>query len=211
MIILQFINNDESTPVLDLDGEPLKIGEEYKILSSPLGGGRVYLADLGNSKCPNGVVQDSSRIPLPGTPVKFFTMKIGGDHLVHENLDVGIIFLTKTSKLCVNENIWKVGDYVIAPNQPPRFVVTGGTLGFPGPNNLKNWFKIEKYEMGRPNSYKLRYCLSKYICPDYNFNCADIGLTTNSGYNCLSLNNSPYPFGFYKLKKNDALLIIPYV
>ncbi|KAH0689881.1 hypothetical protein KY289_017239 [Solanum tuberosum] len=30
---------------------------------------------------------------------------------------------------------------------PPRFVITGGTLGIPGPNTLKNWFKIEKYEI----------------------------------------------------------------
>ncbi|KAG5617794.1 hypothetical protein H5410_017618 [Solanum commersonii] len=110
-----------------------------------------------------------------------------------------------STKSCFNETVWQAGDYMLGPiHPPPRFVITGGALGIPGPNTLKNWFKIEKYEMRRPHSYKLRYCPSKYICPTCNFDCADVGLTYNSGYYRLALNNKPYPFGITKVNKNDA-------
>ncbi|KAH0686431.1 hypothetical protein KY284_016984 [Solanum tuberosum] len=105
-----------------------------------------------------------------------------GSHFVYENQDVSIMFSTSSStKSCFNETVWKAGNYMLGPiHPPPRFVITGGTIGIPGPNTLKNWFKIEKYETGRPHSYKLR------------------------GYNRLALNNKPYPFGFSKVNKNDA-------
>ncbi|KAH0702728.1 hypothetical protein KY290_018042 [Solanum tuberosum] len=49
--------NVVSPPVLDMDGEPLKIDEEYSIISIPYGGGSVYLADIDNrTECPNDVV-----------------------------------------------------------------------------------------------------------------------------------------------------------
>ncbi|KAH0686449.1 hypothetical protein KY284_017002 [Solanum tuberosum] len=193
-------------PVLDMEGEPLKINEEYSVISIPYGGGNIYLTDLGNTKCPNGVVQDSSGEFDNSTPVLFYTMKLGS-HFVYENQDVSIKFSTSSSstKSCVNETVWKVGYSIVGPTHSPlRFVITGGTLGFPGPNNIENWFKIEKYETGRPHSYKLRYCPSQYICPTCNFDCADVGLTYNSGYYRLALNNKPYPFGFTKVNKNDA-------
>ncbi|WMV21102.1 hypothetical protein MTR67_014487 [Solanum verrucosum] len=198
--------NDVSHAVLDMEGEPLKIDEEYSIISIPYGGGSVYLANLGNTKCPNGVVQDSSGEFDNNTPVLFYTMKFGS-HFVSENQDVSIKFSTSSSstKSCVNETVWKVGYSIVGPTHSPlRFVITGGTLGFPGPNNIENWFKIEKYETGIPHSYKLRYCPSQYICPTCQFDCADVGLYENKGYARLALNNKPYPFGFTKVKKNDA-------
>ncbi|WMV21096.1 hypothetical protein MTR67_014481 [Solanum verrucosum] len=189
-------------PVLDMDGEPLKINEEYSILSVFPGGGSTYLADLGNTKCPNGVVQDSSGEFDHSTPVMFFTMQVGSRY-VFENQDVSIMFSTTTSNLCVNETVWKAGDYTLGPvHPPPRFVITGGTLGIPGPNTLKNWFKIEKYETGRPHSYKLRYCPSQFMCPTCHFDCADVGLYQNKGYARLALNNKPYPFRFTKVNNN---------
>ncbi|KAG5568505.1 hypothetical protein H5410_064478 [Solanum commersonii] len=189
-------------PVLDMDGEFLKIDEEYSIISVLAGGGSTHLADLGNTKCPNGVVQGEFD---HSTPVMFYTMQ-RGSLFVYENQDVSIKFSTSSStESCFNETVWQVGDYTLGPiHPPPRFVITGGTLGIPGPNTLKNWFKIEKYETPRPHSYKLRYCPSKYICPTCNFDCADVGLTYNSGYYRLALNNKPYPFGFTKVNKNDA-------
>ncbi|KAK6794910.1 hypothetical protein RDI58_008363 [Solanum bulbocastanum] len=118
----------DNNPVLDMDGEPLKINEEYSILSVLPGGGSTYLADLGNTKCPNGVVQDSSGEFDHSTPVMFFTMDLGSRY-VFENQDVSIMFSTKTSRLCVNETVWEAGDYMLGPmNPPPRFVITGGTL-----------------------------------------------------------------------------------
>ncbi|KAH0686453.1 hypothetical protein KY284_017006 [Solanum tuberosum] len=167
--------NVVSPPVLDMDGEPLKIDEDS--------------GEFDNN-----------------TPVLFYTMKLGS-HFVSENQDVSIKFSTSSSstKSCVNETVWKVGYSIVGPTHSPlRFVITGGTLGFPGPNNIDNWFKIEKYETGRPHSYKLRYCPSQYICPTCQFDCADVGLYENKGYARLALNNKPYPFGFTKVNKNDA-------
>jgi len=49
--------NVVSPPVLDMDGEYLKIDEEYSIISTLDGGGSVYLADIDNrTECPNDVV-----------------------------------------------------------------------------------------------------------------------------------------------------------
>ncbi|KAG5617780.1 hypothetical protein H5410_017604 [Solanum commersonii] len=193
-------------PVLDMDGEFLKIDEEYSILSVLPGGGSVYLADIDNrTECPNDVVQDSSGEFDHSTPVMFYTMQLGS-HFVYENQDVSIKFSTSSStKSCFNETVWQAGDYILGPiHPPPRFVITGGTLGIPGPNTLKNWFKIEKYETERPHSYKLRYCPSKYMCPTCHSDCADVGLYKYRGYTRLALNNKPYPFGFSKVNKNDA-------
>ncbi|KAG5617756.1 hypothetical protein H5410_017580 [Solanum commersonii] len=67
----------DNNPVLNMDGKPLKINEEYSILSVLPGGGSTYLADLGNTKCPNGVLQDSSGEFDHNTPVMFFTMQLG--------------------------------------------------------------------------------------------------------------------------------------
>ncbi|KAH0686436.1 hypothetical protein KY284_016989 [Solanum tuberosum] len=190
-------------PVLDMEGHSLKINEEYSILSIPFGGGSVYLADIDNrTECPNGVVQDRSGDFDHSTPVLFYTM----DNFVFEDQDVSIMFSTSSStKSCFNETVWQAGNHMLGPiRPPPRFVITGGTLGIPGPNTLKNWFKIVKYETERPHSYKLRYCPSKYMCPTCQFDCADVGLYEDRGYTRLALNNKPYPFGFSKVKKNDA-------
>ncbi|XP_049394434.1 cysteine protease inhibitor 1-like [Solanum stenotomum] len=145
-------------PVLDMDGEYLKIDEEYSIISALYGGGSVYLADIDNrTECPNDVLLDSSGDFEHSTPVLFYTMQLGSQ-FVSEDQDVSIMFSTKS---CFNETVWQAGDYMLGPiHPPPRFVITGGTLGFPGPNNIENCFKIEKYEKGIPHSYKLRYCPS---------------------------------------------------
>ncbi|WMV16835.1 hypothetical protein MTR67_010220, partial [Solanum verrucosum] len=108
-------NNDDDVPPPALD--------MHMILSVLPGGGSIYLADLGNTKCPNGVMHNSSGEFDHSTPMTFFTMQLGG----HENQDVSIMLSTPTSKLCAKEIVWKVGDYFITLHPPPRFVVTGGT------------------------------------------------------------------------------------
>ncbi|XP_049349466.1 miraculin-like [Solanum verrucosum] len=199
--------NDVSHAVLDMDGEPLKMNEEYSILSVLPGGGSVYLTNINKrTECPNDVVLDSSGEFDNSTAVLFYSMQLGSDHVVYENQDVSIMFSTSSStKSCFNETVWKAGYYFLGPEYPPpRFVITGGTLGFPGPNNIENWFKIEKDETGRPHSYKLRYCPSQFMCPTCQFDCADVGLYEDKGYTRLALNNKPYPFGFSKVNRNDA-------
>ncbi|WMV21109.1 hypothetical protein MTR67_014494 [Solanum verrucosum] len=105
-------------------------------------------------------------------------MQLGSDHVVYENQDVSIMFSTSSStKSCFNETVWKAGYYFLGPEYPPpRFVITGGTLGFPG----------------------------QFMCPTCQFDCADVGLYEDKGYTRLALNNKPYPFGFSKVNRNDA-------
>lgn len=193
-----------STPVLDREGKSLKINEEYVINSIAVGGGSVYLDNIKNrTKCPNDVLHDSSGSFYNSTAVLFYTMQLGS-LFVSENQDVSIMFSTSSvSKSCVNETVWQAGDYMLGPiHPPPRFVITGATLGFPGPNNIKNWFKIVKHETGRPHSYKLRYCPSKFICPTCQVDCADVGLYKDSGRTRLVLNDETYAFGFSKVNNH---------
>ncbi|XP_060206437.1 cysteine protease inhibitor 8-like [Lycium barbarum] len=165
--------------VLDMDGQPLKTGEPYTILNTLFGGGSVALVNIGNTRCPNAIVQKGEL--EKGTPLTFFTKKSRPTpfDVVHEMNDIDIMFTVATSS-CINETVWKVGN-------PDRFVVTGGTLG-------NNFFKIVKAET-KPGSYHLRYCLGA------TFLCLNVGLTRN---NRLALNNQPIPFGFVKHQKTDA-------
>ncbi|OIT31639.1 21 kda seed protein [Nicotiana attenuata] len=91
-----------------------------------------------------------------GMPVKFFTMdpEVAPSSVVRETNDINIMFSVPTTELCVNETVWKVGDPDIT-EQGVRFVVTGGTLGNPGPETINSWFKIEKVTKTAP-FYKLR-------------------------------------------------------
>ncbi|TMW82356.1 hypothetical protein EJD97_006123 [Solanum chilense] len=193
-----------SIPVLDREGKSLKINEEYVINSIVAGGGSVYLDNIKNrTKCPNDVLHDSSGSFYNSTAVLFYTMQLGS-HFVPENQDVSIMFSTSSvEKSCVNETVWQAGHHKIGPiPSPPRFVITGATLGFPGPNNIQNWFKIVKYETGIPHSYKLRYCPSKFICPTCQVDCADVGLYVDSRRTRLVLNDEAYAFRFSKVNNH---------
>ncbi|XP_055826830.1 cysteine protease inhibitor 1-like [Solanum dulcamara] len=143
--------------VLDVDGVPLKIGEDYIINNPLIGGGAVYWKNIGNHKCPNVVSQHTSSIDNigDGMPVKFVLK--ANDDVIREMVAINIKFSNDTSKPCGNETVWKVDD--------KEFVVTGGTLG-----NENTFFKIMKYETeGTVRSkyeYKLLYCPPQLMCKD---------------------------------------------
>ncbi|XP_075107906.1 cysteine protease inhibitor 8-like [Nicotiana tabacum] len=192
--------------VLDINGEPLQIGEKYHIISAiwGSGGGGVYLTNLGNTKCPNGVVQHG-RDTRPGMPVKFFTTHPGPPpfNVVRETNNINIMFSVPTSRLCVNETVWKVGDPDLTA-RGVRFVVTGGTLGNPGPETINSWFKIEKVTKTAP-FYNLRYCPDKVLCPMCQpVDCLDVGVTDHFGYRRLALTNQPFMVFFRKFQKTDG-------
>uniref|UniRef100_M1AMX9 Sexual organ expressed protein n=1 Tax=Solanum tuberosum TaxID=4113 RepID=M1AMX9_SOLTU len=75
--------------VLDMDGKPLKIEEEYIIVSVLTGGGNVYLADVGNTKCPNGVAAYNSEVLNQGQEVKIWVLDQG--HSLGQKLDSELI------------------------------------------------------------------------------------------------------------------------
>nr|ABX76297.1 stigma expressed protein [Nicotiana alata] len=211
-IVLPTTTDDDNdlpvlSEVLDTNGKPLQIGEEYHIISASWRtGGGVYLTNLTNTKCPNDVVQhwEGSK---DGMPVKFFTMdpEVAPSSVVRETNDINIMFSVPTTKLCVNETVWKVGD-PDSTEQGVRFVVTGGTLGYPGPITIKSWFKIEKVTKTAP-FYKLRYCPDRYLCPMCYVGCSDVGLTADRdvvGDKRLVLNDQPFWVVFEKFQKTDA-------
>ncbi|OIT27347.1 PREDICTED: serine protease inhibitor 1-like [Nicotiana attenuata] len=190
--------------VLDINGEPLHVGEEYHIISAirGAGGGGVYLTYVGNTKCPSGVLQHWSDT-RPGMPVKFVTTHSRPFNVVRENTDINIMFSVSTSRLCVNETVWKVGDPDLTA-RGTRFVVTGGTLGNPGPETINSWFKIEKVTKQAP-FYKLRYCPDKLLCPEcHPVNCLDVGVTDHFGRRRLALTNQPFMVFFRKFQKTDG-------
>ncbi|WMV21099.1 hypothetical protein MTR67_014484, partial [Solanum verrucosum] len=103
--------------VYDQDGNPLRIGERYIIKNPLLGGGAVYLDNIGNLQCPNAVLQHMS-IPQflgKGTPVMFVRKSESdyGDVLVVTGGNVGNendIFKIKKTDLVIRgmKNVYKL-------------------------------------------------------------------------------------------------------
>ncbi|TMW81195.1 hypothetical protein EJD97_011246 [Solanum chilense] len=143
--------------IFDNDGDPIRIGMTYIIKNPFIGGGAVYLGNIGHLKCPNAVLQHAS---IPGfmgngTAVMFVRDDDSDDgDVVRETTRVYIDFVVKTTRLCVNETVWKVNDELI--------VVTGGKVG-----NEDDIFKIMTTEIvtqDYKHVYKLLYCPPYVMC-----------------------------------------------
>ncbi|CAN4085385.1 unnamed protein product [Withania somnifera] len=189
-------NEDNGAPVpvlpelLDIDGEPLHVDQEYHIRSIfwGAGSGAVDFARIGNTRCPNAVVfmfGDSSQ----GLPVKFFTH---GGPVVRETNDINIMFSFPKTIRCNNGTYWMVDFNPDMTARGVRFVVTSTVLFVP--NSL---FQIVKSSETSP-FYKIRHC------PGQGVDCEDVGLTSHKGYNRLAITNEPFYFTFTKVSKTDA-------
>ncbi|KAG5617743.1 hypothetical protein H5410_017567 [Solanum commersonii] len=186
-IVLPTTSHDDDNlvlpAVLDRDGDPLKIGERYIIENPLIGGGAVYLDNIGHLKCPNAVLQ---HVPTPqfsgiGTPVLFVHKSDDAD-VVREMSAIYIMFVDR-APLCVNETVWKVDE--------KQFVVTGGTIG-----NESDLFKIMKTDdwviKDLKNIYKLMHCPSQ-------LGCKDIGRNFENEYpNLVTVEKNYIPFVFIK-------------
>ncbi|XP_060202898.1 cysteine protease inhibitor 8-like [Lycium barbarum] len=186
----------ELPEVLDSNGEPLRVGQEYRILSAtpPARRGAVGLAKIGNAKCPNAVVLHRGNIQL-GLPVKFYTRHPGPPPLnvIRETNQISVLFSTPNTQRCDNGNFWMVGK----PDETAqglRFVVTSRVPEVPD-----GVFQIEKFTEASP-FYKIRYCPDRSTCPKCP--CSDVGLTSHSGHNRLALTNQPISFIFKKVQKS---------
>ncbi|XP_059306832.1 cysteine protease inhibitor 8-like [Lycium ferocissimum] len=182
----------ELPEVLDSNGEPLRVGQEYRILSATwgAGSGAVGLAKIGNAKCPNAVVLHQ-RIQL-GLPVKFFTRHPGPPPLnvIRETNQINVKVLIPNTQHCDNENFWMVGKPDMTA-QGLRFVVTSRVPKVPD-----GVFQIEKFTKTSP-FYKIRHCPNR-------FTCSDVGLTSHSGHSRLALTNQPFFFIFKKVQKSST-------
>lgn len=133
-------------------------------------------------------------------PVKFVTTHSRPFNVVLENTDINIMFSVATTRLCVNQTVWKVGDPDLTA-RGTRFVLTGGTLGNLRPENIDSWFKIERVTKQGP-FYKLRYCPATIHSRPVV--CSDVGVTDYFGFRRLTLTNQPFIVFFRKFQNTDG-------
>ncbi|KAK7270710.1 hypothetical protein RJT34_26067 [Clitoria ternatea] len=183
----------EASPeqVLDTSGKVLRAGVSYNILlsmpytscRSPQG---LALTRINGKSCPLDVVvvDRYHGLPLSFTPVN---PKKG---VIRVSTDLNIMFPLNAS--CPHHStVWKLDNFDVSKKQ--WFVTTGGVVGNPGWETIKNWFKIEKYD----GAYKLLYCPS--VCPSCKHECKNVGkFVDQNGNQRLALSDVPFQVKFLK-------------
>ncbi|XWS50807.1 hypothetical protein CRYUN_Cryun12cG0120500 [Craigia yunnanensis] len=185
------VANAANKPVLDIDGEELRTGVQYYVVSAiwGAGGGGLALGRSNKQPCPEIVVQ--RRSGDDGIPVTFSNVDTN-DNIVRPLSDVNIEFLPIRPKLCSTSTVWKLDNYDNSTGK--WWVTTDGVKGNPGPNTLTSWFKIEK---SGGLGYKFSYCPS--VCQSCTTLCSDIGRYGDDGQVRLALSNDQgWPFIFKK-------------
>ncbi|XP_059283376.1 cysteine protease inhibitor 8-like [Lycium ferocissimum] len=179
--------------VLDINGEPLHVSQEYQILSLNPGAecGVVDSAKIGNAKCPNAVVLQGGDAKL-GLPVKFFLSHgpRNPNDVVRERNQINIMFSIPSTPHCGDRTFWMVGD----PDKTAgglRFVETRRVVKAPHDD-----FTIEKLTKKSP-FYKIRHCPSQSIC-------SDVGLTHHGGRRRLALTKQPLMVVFKRVQKSTT-------
>ncbi|XP_054792171.1 miraculin-like [Prosopis cineraria] len=170
--------------VIDTSGKKLQAGVRYIVLPAPQppGGGGLALASIGE-KCPLDVV---AVLGDPGLGVSFTPVNSKKGR-IRVSTDLNVMFSANTD--CPQSNVWKLDDYDNTTGQ--WFVTTGGVVGNPGRQTVRDWFKIEKYE----ESYKFVYCPS--VCTNCKVLCKDIGIYADShGNRRLALSDTPFKVQF---------------
>ncbi|KAK1404213.1 Kunitz-type trypsin inhibitor [Heracleum sosnowskyi] len=166
--------------VLDSDGLWVERTSRYYIWPILPGGpsGPLTLKATNHThQCLFNVVQEGNKDDV-GLPFGFIMAnRRTALPVIFEEEDVNIMYTGNT--FCNESAVWKVeGKY-----GEERFVKSGGVEGNPGPETVRNWFKIVRYM----DAYKLVHCPSVClkcgsICRDlaivYEDNALRLGLTT---------------------------------
>ncbi|XP_028083599.1 miraculin-like isoform X2 [Camellia sinensis] len=179
--------NSAPSPVRDIDGKEVRAGIDYYILPVFRGkGGGLTLAST-TQRCPLDVVQARQEVdhglPLTFSPVN---PKKG---VVRVSTDLNIKFSAAT--ICVQSTVWRLANYEKSTGQ--YFVTTGGVEGNPGPETVRNWFKIEKFN----DDYKLVFCPG--VCDVCKVICRDVGIYIDEhGTRRLALSDVPFKVMFKK-------------
>ena len=177
--------------MLDTDGDELRSGVQYYIVSLIWGaGGRgLELASIISGDripCPKYVAQNRF---TNGLPVLFHPVD-SSDTTVYLSTDVNIGF-PGIDAYCRSSNTWRVAPFNSSTGR--WWIVNGGEIGNPGPETLFNWFKIEKLGLG----YKLTFCPS--VCDWCVTLCNDISRYTYQNNVLLGLTKeNGWPFVFVK-------------
>ncbi|TXG53974.1 hypothetical protein EZV62_019230 [Acer yangbiense] len=182
-------------PLVDINGDKVRTGTTYRIVSAIRGGGGggLTLADGRNGLCPLDVVQLGSDL-MWGLPFLFSPVNntVEEENDVPESTDLNIIFATPQIMICGEPKVWKVDNYDQSTGQ--WFITTNGAVGNPGAQTLESWFKFEKVN---GNTYKIKYCPS--VCETCVSLCSDVGIYFGNGGRRLALSKtSPFLVNIYK-------------
>ncbi|XP_027159534.1 21 kDa seed protein-like [Coffea eugenioides] len=159
---------EKPNPVLDHDGDEIRAGVEYYIVSSIRGaggGGVTYGRSISNESCPLPVVQEKLDL-LRGHPVTFTPVN-SKEGVVRVSTDLNIKF-SEATPVCNESNVWKL-DFDEELGQ--HFILTNGVEGNPGCGTIHNWFKIEE---AFDKTYRLVFCPT--VCNICNVICKDVGV-----------------------------------
>ncbi|XVE58838.1 hypothetical protein DITRI_Ditri04bG0201200 [Diplodiscus trichospermus] len=185
-----------NTPVLDSDGDELRAGVEYYVVSAipgNTGGGLAFTFDP-RTTCPETVVQRQLENDY-GIPVTFSNSDTNDD-VIRLSTDINIEFLPIRPRLCVTSTVWKLANYDLSTGK--WWVITDGVKGNPGANTLTSWFKIEKFEKLGYSGYIFSFCPS--VCESCITLCSNIGRAGDNGLIRLALDRDDlaWPFVFKK-------------
>ncbi|XP_021909429.1 latex serine proteinase inhibitor-like [Carica papaya] len=152
----------EAIPILDYDGDPLRSGVDYYVLSAfwGLGGGGVSLLPTqNNSVCPLSVVHLPSDSDY-GIPVKFSPVEQVPDDIIHESTELNIIFDAHLNCKKKTTTVWKVNE--------DRTVTINGVQ-----EAENSMFEIERV-LYVSLFYKFRFCNSHL-----HVGCSEVGVDSN--------------------------------
>ncbi|KAJ4820033.1 Trypsin inhibitor [Rhynchospora pubera] len=183
-LIVTFIsllsNTATSTPVYDVDGEPLIPEIGYYILPLIRGhGGGVEL--YYNGSCPYYIAQAFSEVDY-GLPVHFHPVN-PDEGTIPLSTDLNIDFYDIIT-VC-QQSVWQLSDP--EGDSGSRYVRVGRVLENPGEETVNRWFKIETHPRG---DYKLVFCPT--VCETCRPVCGDIGLLSQGDSRLLGLSDEPY-------------------
>ncbi|KAG4991827.1 hypothetical protein JHK87_025284 [Glycine soja] len=187
--------------VIDTSGTELQPGLSYYVVPAMrsftrcgkfecLNAEGLSLASIGES-CPLDVVveQRSFGLPLSFSPLDT------NESVVRVSTDLNIMFCTdRTSYSCAEYSpVWKLDHFDVSKGK--WFVTTGGSMGNPSWETIRNWFKIEKCD----SAYRIVYCPS--VCPSSKHMCKDVGVFVDeNGYRRLALSDVPFKVKFQLVK-----------
>ncbi|KAF3640018.1 Miraculin [Capsicum annuum] len=171
-------------PVLDINGKILRTHTMYYIVPLNRENGGLAVETIGNETCQLGVVEE--KYDENGNILEFIPVdKKKGVIRVSTDLNVAIF----SAYECRQSTVWKLEEY--DPSTGKYFVNVGGVDGNPGPQTIRNWFKIEKYGHG----YKFVYCPFS-VCSYCKVICKDVGVDMVNGQRRLVLSDVPFVFNF---------------
>ncbi|KAL8543448.1 hypothetical protein ACS0TY_004113 [Phlomoides rotata] len=180
--------SQQSTPVLDVDGNQLQTNTKYYIFSRGGGGGGLALSIRDRRiPCPPNVVQENDA-SSKGLSLEIFPVDKKQPRISTQS-DLNFVLIGATT--CVQSTVWKLG--IPDPFTRQRYVRSGGVLGRPGAETVGNWFKMERSGEG----YKIVYCPS--VCSSCKVDCGEVGLFVENGQRWLGIGGQPLVFGFKKV------------